>query len=90
MSDVLERLSELASLQDGEAMPAWLVGEDGSWGVGMRQLMTDAADEISKLRANCDRLRALGIQAAELAKRSNDNALRSFREIKEALGVPPV
>lgn len=49
MSDIVERMRELAATKSGEMPPAWF--PHINWGDAMSALLNEAADEIERLRA---------------------------------------
>lgn len=51
MSDIVERLREISSLNAGEEVPDWICDSNGNWGNGLRVLVTEAADTIERLRS---------------------------------------
>lgn len=78
MTDIVERLSQIANLKRGEMLPPDTPGFGiGEWDVGMRALCNDAIAEIVRLRTALEQARAVsGLASA---------GGQSFADIKQHL-----
>ena len=60
MTDIVERLNQIASLKRGEMLPPDTPGFGiGEWDIGMRALCTDPIAEIMRLRTELANLQAV-------------------------------